>query len=381
MPPPPRNLPHIYLQGGGRAEPYTSPGQVVKPPALPVRERAVHAERLRRALEVAIAEARADLAARDPDLESGTPGIYLEFAVTGLDADLLTRLENRRNAIELVAVREPEEPGTSPTATVFVPEQHAGFFLDQVEAYRTQETRTGRPKNQALVARLEGARRASVQSVFTDRTGRLPPPGVAVWWEVWLRAGRRDHFNAAARWLEIRSKDHTLVFPEREVVLALASVETLGRALAHSDAIAELRLARDQPSLFLDMGIREQADWGADLVDRVVPPAPDAPAVCLLDSGVNQAHPLIHPCLDPADVQTCEPAWGTEDRGQWAGHGTGMAGLALYGDLVDVLGGNQPVEVRHRLESVKILPHGGQRAGQLWVVDPGGGQSRGDPGA
>jgi hypothetical protein len=33
-----------------------------------------------------------------------------------------------------------------------------------------------------------------------------------------------------------------------------------------------------------------------------------------------------------------------------------MAGLALYGDLVPVLAGNQPIAPLYRLESVRILP-------------------------
>lgn len=33
-----------------------------------------------------------------------------------------------------------------------------------------------------------------------------------------------------------------------------------------------------------------------------------------------------------------------------------MAGLALHGDLVGPLAGNQPIQLSHRLESVRILP-------------------------
>lgn len=359
MPPPPRDLPHIYLQGTGNAERYTYPFEGGGRPRVPARDRDAHARRLQQELQAVVEAARRDLEAHDPERGTGTPGFYLEFSVTEADPDVLTRLENRTKEIELVAVRAPEEPGTTATATVFVPERSSEFFTRRVEAYRTQETRAGAPKNQALVARLEGARRATIRSVFTDRAARLPQPGVAVWWEVWLRAGTREHFNAAAQWLEIRTKDHVLVFPEREVILALAAIETLEQVLAHSDAIAELRLAKDQPSVFLDLAVREQVEWAGDLVARLNPPGPDAPAICLLDSGLNPAHPLIRPCVNPEDVHTCNPAWGADDRGQWDGHGTGMAGLALYGDLVDVLGGNRPVDVRHRLESVKILPPAG----------------------
>lgn len=40
------------------------------------------------------------------------------------------------------------------------------------------------------------------------------------------------------------------------------------------------------------------------------------------------------------------------------GHGTAMAGAAIYGDLRPLLEGNGPFEVRHRLESAKLIPDG-----------------------
>lgn len=49
-----------------------------------------------------------------------------------------------------------------------------------------------------------------------------------------------------------------------------------------------------------------------------------------------------------------------------AGHGTEMAGLALYGDLVERLASDASVELRHRLESVKILPPAGKNDPDLY---------------
>ena len=48
------------------------------------------------------------------------------------------------------------------------------------------------------------------------------------------------------------------------------------------------------------------------------------------------------------------------------GHGTEMAGLAGYGDLVPVLVSRAPVKMRHRLELVKILPPTGANAPELY---------------
>ena len=60
--------------------------------------------------------------------------------------------------------------------------------------------------------------------------------------------------------------------------------------------------------------------------------------------------------LDDTDSHTVEPGWGTDDRD---GHGTGMAGLATYGDLTEALATDSNIEINHRLESVKILRQDG----------------------
>lgn len=48
------------------------------------------------------------------------------------------------------------------------------------------------------------------------------------------------------------------------------------------------------------------------------------------------------------------------------GHGTEMAGLTLYVDLVDLLAGNEAMQVSHKLESVKILPPFGENDPKLY---------------
>jgi hypothetical protein len=136
--------------------------------------------------------------------------------------------------------------------------------------------------------------------------------------------------------------------------------------IANSDAIAELRLARDTPAVFMQMPAREQAEWAGDLADRIEQPGDDAPAVCVLDSGSTRPHPLITLALHPDDQNAWNAAWTIEDTGQWRGHGTQMCGLALYGDLTPHLVSNDQVTLTHRLESVKILPDRGQNDPDLY---------------
>lgn len=100
----------------------------------------------------------------------------------------------------------------------------------------------------------------------------------------------------------------------------------------------------------------ERIQWTENIAERTSWPHGAAPAVCLLDTGVNRSHMLIEPALASNDLMTIETSWGVDDN---AGHGTGMAGLALFGDLLPRLDDHSEIQLNHRLESVKILPPSG----------------------
>ncbi|MFP4122994.1 S8 family peptidase [Coleofasciculus sp.] len=346
-----RDRPHIYLPDSGESENYTSPRTGTTPPPPP-RDRERHANELARAIGRSLLKARQQLDSREPEIATGKPGFYLEFQVLTDQANAFEKLENRQKKIELVAVHKPAEQEDVVKATVFVPESATDYFLSKVEQYRDQETKKGKPKNEALVARLETVEIGTVRSLFTDDSTLFPQDEQEVWWEVWLRRDQRETFNTITERLNIQTKPHAISFPEREVVLAMADVEAMARLIKNSDAVAELRIAKDTPSMFLDMGPVEQVRWARDVADRILEPGQHAIALCLLDSGVTRTHPLIEPTLDSSDMHTYEPRWGVRDN--W-GHGTQMAGLALYADLLDVLQTSNQVKLRHRLESVKIL--------------------------
>jgi len=362
---PPRNRPHFHVQGGGNAENYTSPRTVVNglPPA---RIRAQHAAHLEQALGRAVASARRLLAERDPAVAEGERGFYLDFDVPAEHQSALDGLENRIKKIELVAVKPPAEGEDVVRATVFVPEAQADYFATKVEQYRDEVTRNGNPKNQNLVARIDDVRLAAVRSLFTDEDALYPVDGRQSWWEVWLRDGKLQVFRTIAGRLNVPLKEHLVSFPERDVVLALAAPATMARLVMHSDAVAELRAAKDTPSFFLDMRPVDQAEWAGDLVDRSIRPTALAPAVCLLDSGATQGHPLIEPGLDPADQHAYDPAWGVGDSAFWNGHGTMMSGVALYGDVEAALVTGERLDLTHRLETVKILPPAAQNDPELY---------------
>jgi len=56
--------------------------------------------------------------------------------------------------------------------------------------------------------------------------------------------------------------------------------------------------------------------------------------------------------LDQMDLHTVNAAWGVTDH---IGHGTGQAGLAIWGDLVHAFESTSVIHIGHRAESVKLF--------------------------
>jgi len=301
-------------------------------------------------------------------VDAAAGGFYLQFELSAGNQEFVQNLEDRRRGIELVSVKRGLGENAPTIATVFVPDRAATYFLRKLEAYQTEVTKSGRPKNENLVNRIDTITLAVIRPFFTDEEDRLPADNQQIWWEIWLRVGLREQFQAAVAALEIRLKlDEVIEFPEREVILAFTNLTRLGTLLTRTDAIAEIRLAKDTPATFLQMRNVEQRDWVADLLTRLDGPSADAVSVCLLDSGITHTHPLLAVGIQAADLHTYDPNWGTGDSAVWQGHGTAMGGVTLYGDLQHALSNHTRIRLDHRLESVKILhPAGVQHDPKLY---------------
>jgi hypothetical protein len=354
MPEYPHNRHHIFLHGQADSQAYVGHGGGRRhlPPS---RNREEHARRLAAELTQALTLARQFANVTVQRAPDDTPGYYLDFALRPQSLEFIQSLENRQQGIELLSVKT-DDPDGEIHATVFVPSGAENFFLKRIEIYRTEDTKKGKPKNEKLVASIDSVSLATVRSMFSDSLDRLPVEDVPVWWEVWLRRGASERFLSAAAGLRVRvNPTERLTFLEREVILANATVSEMANLMTSTGAIAELRIASDTPAIFLGFRNFEQAAWTRDLAERLRLPSADAPAVCILDSGITHTHALLASSLRPGDAHSYDPSWGTGDSAAWQGHGTAMAGVALYGDLQRRLLDRGPVFLQHGLESVKML--------------------------
>ena len=384
---------HFYLTNQGQSERFTSPSAGGGGNRTPIRNRAQHAQDLGASFATALAAAQEQRNSREPDVTGGTPGFYLEIDVSASNPAIVENLEARQGQtpIELLTVRPSEIDQNTLIATVFVPDAKSDHYSKRIADFADPEKdnytfekdengtlivdangdpiqKSRHPKNNALIAAIENARLGQVRSLFTGDPTSYPEPDCEVWWEVWLRHNRLTVFQHAANAVGIQSRQSVLNFAERDVLLASGTALQLTRIIANTDAMAELRLAKDTPSQFTLMDGAEQHEWSVDFATRITPPAEGAPAVCILDSGTTLRHPLIGLALSPADQQHWQFDPSVEDvsANAWGGHGTQMSGLALYGDLTDHIVGQEGVTLTHRLESVKILPDHGANNPELY---------------
>ena len=370
--PAPRNRKHLLVPTAPTAEPYTPHlRKIERPPYAGPADRQGHARTLRDALTQAQAESEASRTATDITVHGAEPGLYVEFeSPPGVDLKLES-LEDRRRGIELVAFHRAQEPVVQ-FGTVFVPDGALRHFFERFQQYAEETTEKGEPRHKDMVDRIAALRKATLQALWTDATEAYPAEAETIWWEVWLRRhdGREiERFLEFAEQVGLEIGDRRLGFDDRIVILARGTATQLSASLDVLNDLAELRKAKESSALFIDAAPEEQADLVDGLKQRVTPTPNDAPAVCILDTGVTRAHPLLEDVIAPADAMAVDPAWGGHDDGGGTanmGHGTEMAGLAAYGDLAFHLASEAPVQMRHRLESAKILPPTGANPPELY---------------
>ena len=348
---------HFILDGVTEVESYRSPQQRGKRPPVPERDRWRHGIALLRQLFGLYQQAEA---ARNAQQQAGLDeglGLQIEFeSFPGIEL-AFESLARERSGIELLNVRSN---AYLTRATVFVPDGKLEHFVNLIIEYLTEKRDSiGRVRDHKnLLNTIREVRAASIRALWTDDV--LPTDGDGdIWWEVWLpvrqnRGKTVDAFRTLAAAQEMRVAPGTVNFPERTVLLVSASVDQMQRSILTLNSIAELRRPKETAEFFDSSEPEEQHEWLDDLLGRTffVDGENDVTYVCVLDTGVTRDHPLLKNALDTADLHTVEPAWlvGDDD-----GHGTSMAGLAIFGDLTDLLSGCDNVNIEHRLESVKLL--------------------------
>lgn len=363
-----RHLDHLYIVERAANEAFSRGGQGnAKVRSV---ERRAHGLLMRGELQKAFSDAddeRRQISVSAGELEALGTVIILEGADAAYPLkveslhQLSTHTKSPKRPKWLLLSIHPATETEPERAAVWVSDDYRASFLKLFEDYLEKSstkaapekwtTPDGNPVNQALVANIARIRRAVLRDLWTSDDE--PPVRGRHWWELWLDTTQPgvEALDAYVTAFDLRTVPRSIVFRDRVVVWVEATWEQLQGLPFTNVPLAEVRKPEFIDSVD-DLPLREQDEYVQDLIDRVVPADESAPAVTHLDTGVFRGHILLQDSLAPRDVHTVVGISGDDVRG----HGTTMAGLALYGNLDPLLVTPQQVRLEHRLESVRITP-------------------------
>ncbi len=253
-------------------------------------------------------------------------------------------------------------------ATVFASAEGIEKLRKKVSEFQEKNRKNkdgtiGRPCHADLMQSIGAIAEAGLQALWRSPHKNFPEDNATYPWEIWLDKEAAENFISNAPGHGVLISIDLLEFPEDLVVIGTATRDALALAVRRLGGVRALAAPTVTADHFDTLDIEEQVEWVSDFEARTTFDAGSDPNyITLLDRGVSRAHPLIAPALSVDDRHAAEPAWGLEDV---VGHGTQLAGLALYGDLTTALQTMHPIQVRHRLESAKIIPDAGHNPHHL----------------
>lgn len=327
-----------------------------------LKDRNNQADILRRSYQTALEQFTASRLALDIPKDKKSSGSYLEVDINeSIEIDAL----NTARGAKLMNIKKKSAESGKLTATLFLPDQNKEWLNKKLDDYSNPEKDTSAsqmPANAKLINNIEDIEVSTVLDLFTQKDDKAKfekctneATGI---YEVWVIKGddEFDKEDLFARFdlLEIEHSQHCVVFTETAVALVKTTKEKLTNLVFVIDNLSELRIFK-QASTLLSANMTEQTEW-VRLIQEATIDEEAQVRIGILDSGVNNAHPLLKTFLP--DVR-CHNATSAGPR-DMAKHGTLMAGLVLYGDLTELIHNQDTLVVNTELSSVKIMPGRGE---------------------
>ena len=344
-----------------RSDKFTSPrGAPRARPVPPVRDRAAHVADLLSQLDALAAS----VGARPERVPEATR--ELVHLQAGVGAQLVIEsLASQKGDVRIAAVDESFGSVLIDTRDLKLDalRKKALQFGDPSKD-KTAKSGQAKARHAALIAPIEII---DLPSFEHRPRGRLVAerldPDTWMWFELECRGGYRSLIqeDSARTLAQLRSGLYRLggepmeLYPaeaaERLFVFARLSCAALKQLIELTDCIYDFDLA---PPAIRDWRLLETNPSARDLSKiKIAPPPENAPSVVVLDTGIASSHPLLSPALLPG-ASGLEAIDGDTSAEDLHGHGTEVAGVALYADLgASIESGHH--QATHWLQSGRLL--------------------------
>lgn len=343
---------HLRLIRGriDREERFRAPQGRGEPPPLPPRDPPQHTAALVAQLDGIVAQTQQRRQEqRDPE---ATREIVAFRAEPGFDLSAGS-LADRRSDARLVSA-DPERG----VVLVDAPDPELRYLRRKLAAY-AEAPAEGAPRNERGIAPVAqiGLATGNDRAGPRIRAARLELTDVR-WLEIACRGGervetaetdgsRRQLTRAMTRFGHAAPRE--FLATERIVFFVRLRISELRDLLEATDCVYEFDLATPDVRGWLMVNdpqfpVRELRAF------RWARPGPDAPAIVTLDTGVVSGHPMLAEAI--LSQHTVVP--GVDSAEDEHGHGTRMAGVALYDDVAEAAERNEGAGT-HWLQSVKLI--------------------------
>jgi len=364
-----KNKPHISFEGNYNKNPYKTPKPTPVSPYPISRERS-YGNYLLNKIEKIKQKFNAEIIENTDFIVDDC--IYLEFVSewgTKFEFDKFDKDGIRKNKIifQLLKIEEKERIKEDKkefrySLLVVVNKDGISEFIKKIKQFLdpTKDSEKGNFKNQAFLNNINSIEIAALKSFWADEPEiPFPKENDNIWWEVWFRKSDDyiEKLKSVYNNLEIigcQIGKSQIELAEYIVKLVKGTSKQLSDSLLLLDNLAELRQPQEIAN-FIE-SFEDKRGWLNDLKNRTENNFNhNSVLICLLDTGINNKHPLLEDFIFDDNLHSYNESWGFQDSYPNGGHGTGVAGLALYGDLTDALSSSEKIQVYHGIESFKIF--------------------------
>lgn len=349
---------HFFLSNNiAEAHDFSPQNQGFGGHSLPTRDRVVHAQMVKGQYETAVNQAIARLEERENQGQPVANGIYVDLK---MDKSFIPNSLGKQDSPKGATIMKVTDNGdeNDVDVTVYVKKDKKDWLKNKVDDYSSKNTAKGKPCNERLIAPINGVEATDIRTLYVsaEEFDTIPEEGSYIY-ELWMshsKENSQERIENTLYQLGIEKMAEPLLFDGVDVWLIKSTKQqlcTLPLSLGYIEGIRPYH----KPSI-LTSNNTEKREW-SELIKGEITYDQDADVIVgILDSGVNNAHELLKPALPD---ERMDVAIGVLEATDKTDHGTGMAGLALLGDLANIAYQREtPVAVHHALSSVKIYEDG-----------------------